>query len=470
MVSRTFNIDGYNKKYAVVVGISRYQGGFTNLQQSAQNAVRMKDFLINEAGFDYVHLITDENATLNRLKSVLQAEMPKVVGKNDQFILYWSGHGVTSNEGGKPKGYLPLANSKKSDLFTQLSINELARMDRRLRAKQTLSLIDADLDGFTGSARTQEFKQNLKQTAAPSRQMLSAGYSAKNGSSSSKPRDNTFTNAIISGLRGFADNSTGDSRKDGIITSIELEAYVRHHMNKKGSQLSRPSLNNLSNQSGNFFFVNWRHFRRAVPAMMVKPAIKPSKMAEFPWPPPKASGLQVLTADFLSEDISLYEASSRIAKALTNAGQFERRYYSVPNGFAIVTRLELITKDGDTITKLNNDKIDFLQYIKGLFWKDSKGGNFRMVVFIVTDQGFGTTGDALTRPSANKLFQAGFNSLPASYRDHKLTKNHKMTALIYEFTKPPKSKKATVIIPGNLTVKTHLTKTGWYKAAEDLSK
>ena len=460
--------DGFTRKRAVVIGISDYNGTFENLIYSAQNAVRMKDFLIEEANFDSVHVITDEKVTLERIKSVLQVEMPKIIGPNDQFILYWSGHGVTSYDSGTATGSLPVANSRKSDLSTQLSINDLAEMDRILKAKQTFYVIDADLDGFNSFAKRQLTSRVIELTPRPSRQILSAGYSIHPAPSRSELRDNTFTNAVISGLLGFADGSIGRSSKNKIITSAELVTYVQHHTKMRNSQLPTPTLYDLSNQPGNLYFKKrvYRPRPRSVPAMMITKT--KSQMAEFPWPPPKASGLQVLEADFLEEDISLYDAANRIASALRAADHHEHRYYSVPNGFAIATRLELIDKDGERIEKLNGGEIDFLQYLKGLFWKSPAGGNFRMVVFIVTDQGFGTNGDQLTRSKADMLFQDGHNTLDRRYRQYKLTKNHTMTALVYEFFKPPDSKMASVNIPGNLSVQTHLTKAGWYNATKKL--
>ena len=464
--------DTFTRKHAVVIGISDYKGAFEGLAHSAQNALRMKDFLIKEAGFDSVHVLTDEGATLKRVKSLLQVEMPKILGPDDQFILYWSGHGVTSYDGSTAKGYLPAADSRQSDLNTHLSINELVEIDRGLQAKQTFYVLDADLDGFTGFAKRPLSNQVVELTSGPSRQILTAGYSGQQAPSRSRFRDNTFTNAIISGLRGFADGSIGRSNKNEIISSAELVTYVRHHAKTRNSQLPTPALYDLSNQPGNLYFKKRRYRPRPSSTsamMMVKPKPKTTKMAEFPWPPPKASGLQVLEADFLEEDTSLYEAANRIATALRAADHHEHRYYSVPNGFAIATRLELIDKDGERIEKLYGDEIDFLQYLKGLFWKSPKGGNFRMVIFIVTDQGFGTNGDELTRDKADTLFQDGHNALDRRYKDYKLTEDHTMTALVYEFFMPPNSKKASVNLPGNLTVQTHLRKAGWYDATGKLN-
>ncbi|PDT18056.1 hypothetical protein CO670_04475 [Rhizobium sp. J15] len=59
------------KSYAVVVGISEYmgagKGGYPRIDTVSQDPIKMKDFLLNSAGFDYVYLLTEERATKARI-------------------------------------------------------------------------------------------------------------------------------------------------------------------------------------------------------------------------------------------------------------------------------------------------------------------------------------------------------------------------------------------------------------------
>jgi hypothetical protein len=74
------------------------------------------------------------------------------------------------------------------------------------------------------------------------------------------------------------------------------------------------------------------------------------KMPHFPWPPPKASAMVVIPGDFLRKTPGkvcyLGDVERKIHAALESSGCFEKSYYGVPDGFAMVARLEQINRDG----------------------------------------------------------------------------------------------------------------------------
>jgi hypothetical protein len=71
---------------------------------------------------------------------------------------------------------------------------------------------------------------------------------------------------------------------------------------------------------------------------------------QFPWPPPRASASAVIPAAFLRpsgvESPTLGDIADEISKALDTGGYFERSFFGAPGGFAMVTRLERINRDG----------------------------------------------------------------------------------------------------------------------------
>ncbi len=62
---------GNTKSYALVVGISNYSGGFQPLPTSS-DPIRMKNLLVHIAGFDEVHLLTDEKVTQDRVRQLME--------------------------------------------------------------------------------------------------------------------------------------------------------------------------------------------------------------------------------------------------------------------------------------------------------------------------------------------------------------------------------------------------------------
>ena len=89
---------------------------------------------------------------------------------------------------------------------------------------------------------------------------------------------------------------------------------------------------------------------RGAPKMGPPPASEaPARSPSFPWPPPKASASSKVPDNFLRETETkqiLHDIDRRLALALDKAGYFEKSYFSVPDGFALVTRLEQINADG----------------------------------------------------------------------------------------------------------------------------
>jgi hypothetical protein len=54
---------GFARSLALVIGISDYEH-FEDLETTSGNYLRVKDHLINEAGFNYVHVLTEEKVAL----------------------------------------------------------------------------------------------------------------------------------------------------------------------------------------------------------------------------------------------------------------------------------------------------------------------------------------------------------------------------------------------------------------------
>ena len=83
--------------------------------------------------------------------------------------------------------------------------------------------------------------------------------------------------------------------------------------------------------------------------VFVPPSFEAAPLPEFPWPPPPPSA----TAEIRCEQLRLKtrltsfgDVDRRLSEALDANGYCERRYYAVPDGFALVTRIEQINDDG----------------------------------------------------------------------------------------------------------------------------
>ncbi|HUJ03552.1 MAG TPA: hypothetical protein VLW75_07950, partial [Rhizomicrobium sp.] len=140
----------------------------------------------------------------------------------------------------------------------------------------------------------------------------------------------------------------------------------------------------------------------------------------------------------------------------------------VPDGFALVARLEQIAPDGTPapggvrfLDPDSNAPFTLGNYVKRLFF--APDGYYRLIAFVVTDRAFVASGHAPTAAAAETWLRMGADELPGAYYSIPFTANHQVTALIYEFRKQG-NRNVSTLVPGRLDARTHLIKAGLYGA------
>lgn len=183
-------------------------------------------------------------------------------------------------------------------------------------------------------------------------------------------------------------------------------------------------------------------------------------LPEFPWPPPKASAFTVIPSEFFKKPLAnivyLSDLDRKLSTTLDSAGYFEKSYYYVPDGFAIVTLLEQISPDGTSkgipdrwaahIKPLN--KFSFAPYLKALF--TANPGYYRIIVFIITPIPFSQKEAMVRSDEARGWLSSGLNKLPNSIGKQKYSEDYTCTALIYEFEQSGSGKEAALDVPTHL--------------------
>lgn len=182
------------------------------------------------------------------------------------------------------------------------------------------------------------------------------------------------------------------------------------------------------------------------------------------WPPPLASANAEIPKELLvrpAERPRLLDVANRLVAALDRAGYAERSYYAVPQGFALVSRMEQIEPDGKPwkgdgrwpVKAAPPPIFSLTSYLRALF--SSPQGLYRVIVFVVTNRPFAQQAASQDSPPRQWVW-AGANRLPTVVGFVDFTSEYSCTALIYEFKREPGSKNATVVLPGNLPGRTHL--------------
>lgn len=194
----------------------------------------------------------------------------------------------------------------------------------------------------------------------------------------------------------------------------------------------------------------------------------------FPWPPPAASAQMVVPDSAFTTGgarATLGDLNKKLAGALTSQGYTARSYFVVPDGFAVVTRLEKFGaggapaageerwSTGNTVPQ----RFTLEGYLASLF--SGEPGRFRVLVFVVTSHPFAATGTSPSRRTTLDWLGNGFDSLPRTIANASAPADIKCTVLIYEFLKPPGGS-ARFVAPGHLDGGDHVRGSGVITAME----
>ena len=261
-LAETVGFDGFSKSYALTIGISDYEGGYADLP-TTNDARRMAQFLIDEAGFDHVHLLTEDKVTKARVAELMSEEFPNLLNADDRFLFYWSGHGDTRAVavGDGKAGYLPLADTPPERWSRMIAMEDVQRWNRFLPARQSLFLLDACFGGLAGIVPKSSSlrRHRIEQLSQPGHHIMSAGTENEQTIASDQWGGSLFTTALLDGLSGKADAATGFER-DGIVSLSELKSYVQERMLFERQLVSwasqiTPQVRDLGTSSGEFFFL-----------------------------------------------------------------------------------------------------------------------------------------------------------------------------------------------------------------------
>jgi len=189
------------------------------------------------------------------------------------------------------------------------------------------------------------------------------------------------------------------------------------------------------------------------------------KYPKFPWPPPKTLTYIKIPEKYLlanNELSSLYDITIKIETVLDSCGYSEKSYFSIPDGIAIVTRLEQINIDGSPkkgdgrwntgIVPIRSFSIK--DYLNALF--TANVGHYRIMVFILTPHPFSFSSQVVKRKEAVNWLSSGMNKPPENTKNISYSNIYTCNVLIYEFEKSEHENEAIFKETSILTGKKHL--------------
>ncbi len=270
----------YRKSWALIVGINEYHS-LPRLTGAVKSAKLIREKLVREFGFDpenIIELYDDQATRENILRGFDRLMDPERVSKDDRVFIYFAGHGVTRDIGGKEKGYImPVDGVMDKFASTAISTDQLHEFQEIIPAKHLFYAMDACYSGmiFTRGIglRQRVFTSKSEAisefTRRKARIAITAGGKDEQVVDIAEQGISIFAFYFLHGLDGDADVDG-----DGIITSSELADYVAKNVRFRAPQ--NPQYGKLpGDEDGEFVFIKTQVAEVAQPQISKPPEQKP---------------------------------------------------------------------------------------------------------------------------------------------------------------------------------------------------
>lgn len=159
----------------------------------------------------------------------------------------------------------------------------------------------------------------------------------------------------------------------------------------------------------------------------------------LPWPPLTPSSRGDITSWAVRPHDVFGDVDRRLIALLLRSGYSNRYYFSVPDGFALLTPLEHVTADGAGLPESSRWSLaketahwSWVDYIKKLF--SGPDGRYRMFLFIVTPAYYGTTDDVAGGHDVERWLRTGRDILNPALAAQTLPPGITVHVFVYEFS------------------------------------
>lgn len=225
------------KTYAIIIGISNYEGTANDLQQSSKDAKNIAAIYKNKGAT--VFTMTSRYATKEKILATIR-KIAIVAKPSDHIVFSFSGHGIP--------GEICTYTSGNQD---QLSYSELLEELKKCKAKDITCFIDACFSGSISNAVKAKVTtdSNVLKSMVKTDNRLVLFLSSRNDEYSmenSYVGAGYFTRAFLKGIRGKSDTNA-----DKKITVMELFQYIYKDVRLHSQDKQHPQLIAATSQYDN---------------------------------------------------------------------------------------------------------------------------------------------------------------------------------------------------------------------------
>ncbi len=224
----------------------------------AVDALHVRDFLRDQAGFDYIVTLTEEKATQERIGRLMEQEFPATLRPNDRFLFYFSGHGATRPLGAGLRGYLVLKSAGINQWDQMVGMPRIRDWAENVAlARHTLFLLDACSSGLAAfQAKGNDVRERtIERLSQSGHHIITAGVDQEE--SYSYNGASLFTSAFLAAASGQIDPPQG-----GVISlddiMIRIDRKIDEYRARFGENIKMTPhlyLDRIENNAGEFFFI-----------------------------------------------------------------------------------------------------------------------------------------------------------------------------------------------------------------------
>ena len=229
----------YDKSYALVIGVSRYQDGWPNLPGVEEDILAVERIL-GRNGFKVQKVLDPGHRRLE--KAILSFVHSKGSEENNRLLIYFAGHGFSREFSWGKMGYLvpadaPSPHVNPGEFFEKaMAMDRIQTFAKTIVSKHVLFLFDSCFSGTIFSQSRSIPGIISYKTSKPVRQFIASGSADEE-----VPDSSIFRRELVAGLEGAADLNS-----DGYVTGTELGEHLQARVVLSSERLQHPQYGKIN--------------------------------------------------------------------------------------------------------------------------------------------------------------------------------------------------------------------------------
>jgi hypothetical protein len=238
---RSPKLDNVGNYFALVIGVNKYTDKrIPQLDNPIKDAKSLKNTLVQKYTFENNNVVVLENPDRKAIFRAL-VDMKSLVGKNDNFLLFYAGHGFFDKE--MDAGYWLPADSEKDSKSEWISFDDIIHHLRAINSKHTLVVSDACFSGGFLKERSISLSEKAMYDLyqVPSRKVITSG------NLTTVPDESVFMKYLVKALN---ENSDKYLTEENLFERIKIPVVNNSETTPLIGILSK-----TGDEGGNFIFI-----------------------------------------------------------------------------------------------------------------------------------------------------------------------------------------------------------------------